>query len=328
MAQHHHALNLPEVIFGISRYLESLDDVVACSLVCKSFRASFEPYLWMNIHLKFLLATNEKVCRRQNLVRNISLRCFNVRGDGIVQGLQRIAPWIRSLAVHAHFPGQLRFSNKCTGINTLLLAGVPLNGHFDETYWDDCETLLTQNSTCLRSLTLEGWSGSYNHSHYTQPLCRVFLSCAQHTNLTTLRIRGSTFSAQDFEGLWKICRQLEILELSEVHMDGIKSSQVGHYLAFQEQFTPVAHSVTNETSTNCSTPAIATKTTVQLPKLRELTLDIFGMDAELQLEQIILYCPQLQVLIWNPWYSEPLMRRFCDHLAADTWPCLDWIEIK
>ncbi|KAI8352429.1 hypothetical protein B0O80DRAFT_530359 [Mortierella sp. GBAus27b] len=333
MAQHHHALNLPEVIFRIGRHLESLDDVLACSLVCKSFRASFEPYLWMDVHLKSLHERNENV-RRQELARYISLGGYIVwderekgrelRQDGIVQSLQRIAPWIRSLAVHAHcFPRQLRFSNQCTRINTLLIAGVPLNDQFDEAYWNDCETLLTQ--ACLRSLTLRGWSRIY----------RVFLSCAQHTNLTTLRIRNSTLSARDLEALWKICLQLEILELTEVNVHGISNqsshnnpSQVGHDLIFKEQFsTSVAHSLTNETSTNWSTPTFAA-TAVRLPKLRELTLDIYCMDDELQLEQIILHCPQLQVLIWNTWYSEPLMKLFCDHLAADTWPCLDWIAIR
>ncbi|KAG0195153.1 hypothetical protein BGX31_006700, partial [Mortierella sp. GBA43] len=135
----------------------------------------------------------------------------------------------------------------------------------------------------------------------------VFLSCAQHTNLTTLRIQESGISGQDLEALWKICLQLEILELTEVNMDSVPNqsshnnpSQVGHDLIFEEQFsTSVPHSLTNETSMNWSTPTFAATTTVRLPKLRELTLGVFGMDAELQLEQIILHCPQLQILIWN-----------------------------
>ncbi|KAG0209838.1 hypothetical protein BGX31_002042 [Mortierella sp. GBA43] len=106
----------------------------------------------------------------------------------------------------------------------------------------------------------------------------MLLACEQHTNLTSLRIQESGVSERELEALWRICRQLEILELTEVYKDAISPyshndpSQAGHN--FEEQVsTSVDYSLTNGTSTNWSTPAVATATTVRFPKLRELTLD-------------------------------------------------------
>ncbi|KAI8352418.1 hypothetical protein B0O80DRAFT_499710 [Mortierella sp. GBAus27b] len=343
MAQHHHALNLPEVLFRIGRHLESLEDVVACSLVCKSFRASFEPYLWMNVQLWYSHVASEEERRQEPMARFISLRNSRIgvakeevqRRDRIVHGLQRIAPWIRSLAVHTHYlPPQLRLGDRCTGINDLLITGVPLNYQFDETYWNECEALLRQNSACLRSLTLVAYDGSYYQDDSAQPLWKLFLVCAQHTNLTTLRIRESTISEQGLEALWRICWQLEILELTDVTITDISTpsshndpNQAGH--DFEEQVsTSVGHSLANGTSTNWSTPAIATTATVRLPKLRELTLERLEISSEHQLEQILLHCPLLQILIWKSGYYDHIIERFCDHFAARAWPCLDWIEIQ
>ncbi|KAI8345556.1 hypothetical protein B0O80DRAFT_520472 [Mortierella sp. GBAus27b] len=85
------------------------------------------------------------------------------REDRILQFLQRIAPWIRSLAIHSHHSSrQLRLGNQCTNINTLLIAAPPFNGQFGEDYWSDCEALVQQNSTYLRSLTLVRWGVGYD----------------------------------------------------------------------------------------------------------------------------------------------------------------------
>ncbi|KAG0223272.1 hypothetical protein BGX31_008584, partial [Mortierella sp. GBA43] len=357
MAQHHHALNLPEVLFRIGRYLESLDDVVACSLVCKSFRASFEPYLWMNIHIGRLHSMEKWGLRHQEpLGRFINIRPrygdihqkelgHTARQDKILQGLQRIAPWIRSLVVYAHtFPRQLKFSDRCTGINTLLLAGVPLNVQFGKTYWNDCEALLRQNSACLRSLTLVSWGEGYGYHSQRQPLWRVFSTCAQHINLTTLRIRESTISKQGLDALWRICRQLEILELEDLKTEAIatrflpstrtmnqgnnSSSQNGHGLAIEEHVSTLAtHTSAKGAFMISSTPNIAT-TTVRFPKLRELRLVKLDMNSEHQLEQFVVHCPMLQTLVWNTESDQSYWQRFCNYLAAQTWPCLDWIEIK
>ncbi|KAI8352414.1 hypothetical protein B0O80DRAFT_499706 [Mortierella sp. GBAus27b] len=349
MAQHHHALNLPEVLFQIARQLDSHEDVVACSLVCKSFRASFEPYLWMNVHLEFANTKLRGTYRQDPLTRVITLPPWPVRyrqheqgqvsleEDRILNGLQRVAPWIRSLAVLDHsFPGQLRLGDRCTGITSLYIAGIPCDERFHETYWNDCEALLTQNSAGLRSLTLVSWTGCNGYYYDGQPLWRPLLTCVQHANLTTLRIKYGGISKRKLEAFLRIYWQLEILELMGVHIQNTPThsshnspSQVGHELMFEEQVsTSVIDSLTDETSTSSSTPAIATTTTVRLPKLRELTLDMNDVDSEYQLEQILLHCPLLQILVWRTARSNSHVRRFCEYLAAQTWPCLDWIEIE
>ncbi|KAG0211409.1 hypothetical protein BGX31_001676 [Mortierella sp. GBA43] len=89
------------------------------------------------------------------------------------------------------------------------------------------------------------------------------------------------------------------------------SSQAGDHMTNEEQ-----------------TSTFATDTTVRFPKLRELTLSRIHMNSKHQLEQFIVHCPKLQILVWKTRYSEALMERFCRYLAAQKWPYLDWIEIK
>ncbi|KAI8352413.1 hypothetical protein B0O80DRAFT_427578 [Mortierella sp. GBAus27b] len=352
MGQHHHALNLPEVLFRIGQHLDTLDDVVACLLVCKSFRASFEPYIWANIHLGFSSYTIAIIRLQEPLARYVSLRsCYSYKKeklpsqDRIVQGLQRIAPWIRSLNVHCHiFPGQLRLGDRCTGIRTLLIDGIPLSDRLDETYWSDCEALLAQNSASLRSLTLAKWGQRYGHHKPDQPLWKVFMACSKHANLTTLRIITGRMSERDLEALWGACKQLEILELTNLNMEDITTwlgtstaaeamshsqdnpNWADHHLTIEEQVSTSAPHALSQASMNWSIPTIAT--TPRFPKLRELTLNQLSMSSGHQLELFILHCPMLQILIWKTRYTQSVMERFCDYLAAQTWPCIDWIEIK
>ncbi|KAI8352422.1 hypothetical protein B0O80DRAFT_530350, partial [Mortierella sp. GBAus27b] len=126
-AQRPHALSVPEVLFEIARYLETINDLIACSLVCKNFHAAFEPYIWTNIHLGRPPTLGRWRERHQEpLTRFVNLKPrhgdvhqkelgHTTRQERILQGLQRIAPWIRSLAVRGHsFPRQWRLGDQCT----------------------------------------------------------------------------------------------------------------------------------------------------------------------------------------------------------------------
>ncbi|KAI8352389.1 hypothetical protein B0O80DRAFT_87257 [Mortierella sp. GBAus27b] len=73
MAHIPHALSLPEVTFRVVQYLER-DDFTACSLVCKPFYASYAPYLWGNVHLGVLLASEK---RTPTFSRLIEGSCWN-----------------------------------------------------------------------------------------------------------------------------------------------------------------------------------------------------------------------------------------------------------
>ncbi|KAG0203004.1 hypothetical protein BGX31_003488, partial [Mortierella sp. GBA43] len=186
---------------------------------------------------------------------------------------------------------------------------MPCDKWFDETYWSECESLLKQNLASLQSLTLMGWSRVNSQE---QPLWKPLLACSQHINLTTLRIRESKILKRDLEAFWRICRQLEILELTWVSMEDISNWIYGS--------SPL---VMNHGHNSPSRLA----SFMRLPKLRELSLDRVLMESDQQLEQLILQCPLLQMLIWEGCHSETSMMWFCDYFAAQIWPYLDWIEI-
>ncbi|KAI8352411.1 hypothetical protein B0O80DRAFT_427576 [Mortierella sp. GBAus27b] len=360
MGHHHPALDLPEVLFQIGGNLETLADVVACSLVCKSFRASFEPYTWMNIQIgMFPPREKQRLHRQEPLGRLISINPIygemrpkklghTLRQGRILRGLQRIAPWIRSLAIRTHsFPPQLKLGDQCTRIKTLYITGAPNNKRFDEAYWNDCEVLLKQNSASLRSLSLVGWGSRTNGPNSVQPLWRPLLACAQHTNLSTLRIRTCGMTEQGWEVLLGIGQRLEILELRDVDMEDLTTrfsgfhpagamnqgnnspSQVVYDLVIGKQVSSEpTNASANGTFADRSTPTIATTATVRFPKLRELTLVALDINCEHQLKQFIVHCPLLQTLIWRAKISQSCWKQFCDYLAARIWPCLDWIEIN
>ncbi|KAG0201446.1 hypothetical protein BGX31_003819, partial [Mortierella sp. GBA43] len=189
------------------------------------------------------------------------------------------------------------FSNRCTEVNTLDIEGVPCNKQFDEAYWNDVEALLRQNSACLRSLTLWGWCQSDGYRDIGQPIWKPLSTCAQHSNLSTLKIHSVTISRRDMQAFWGIGQQLEILELTDTKAD---------YREIELTTTP--------------TPA------VRFPKLRKLRLENLDMAPAEQLRQFVVHCPLLQSLTWSAEFSEYLMHSFGYHLDG-TWPCLDWIDI-
>ncbi|KAG0203456.1 hypothetical protein BGX31_003368, partial [Mortierella sp. GBA43] len=338
MAQTQHALHLPEIAFQVVQYLET-NDVMACSLVCKDFHASFEPFVWMNVHLGTLSDYETKATRHlQPLARFISgSPCsavnhqkeplgYATRQDRIQQGLQRIAPWIRSLAIHFHVsPPQLKFSNRCTGVTTLDIAGIYCNDQFGETYWNDVEELLRQNSACLRSLTLVARQQRGDGQIRGQSLVRFFLTCAQLSNLSILKINVAEVSQQDMEVLWGIGQQLETLELTYIWMESKPIQNSGTSApetTSESNQSQAGDHVTHKEEASTPTPA------VRFPKLRKLTLEKLRMEPEDQFEQFIVHCPLLESLIWVTQCSRPFVQTFCDPLTAKkTWPCLDWIEI-
>ncbi|KAI8352402.1 hypothetical protein B0O80DRAFT_87402 [Mortierella sp. GBAus27b] len=331
MAQTQHALHLPEIAFQVVQYLGT-NDVMACSLVCKDFHASFEPLVWMNVHLGTFSSNETKATRYlYPLARLISVSPRSAdkhqmeplghlaRQDRIQQSLQRIAPWIRSLTTRSHVsPPRLEFSNRCTGITTLDIAGVYYNDRFDEKYWNDVEALLRQNSACLRSLTLAKWRQNGDGRGRGQPLGRIFLTCAQLSNLSILKINVAKVSQRDMEALWGVGQQLETLELTYIWMESKPTSESN-----QNQSQAGDHVTREEEAptTTITTPA------VRFPKLRKLRLEHLKMKPEDQFGQFIVHCPLLESLIWNTRCSRPFVQMFCDPLTANTWPCLDWIEI-
>lgn len=308
----HHLLNLPEILFQVAPYLRA-EDIIACSLVCKSFHVSFTPYLWTNILLEDFTPSESRIYRRQDpFARFISLKPLVLqdehRGERFLQALQTIAPQVRSLSIMAHrSPQQLvTLRNQCTRIKTLLIASAPFNSSFDKTYWDQCEALLTQNSTSLQSLTLVNWGKRLGQSapvdlQSGHPLWTPLVTCSQHTNLTSLAVRAGMIHSRDLEAFWNVCQQLEILELTEM-----------------EIMVPWFGSL----------PGTMSNSARRFPKLRELTLARLYMTPERQLDEFILHCPILRTLVWRLRSSDVFpVHRFSSSFAAQAWPHLDSMEI-
>ncbi|KAI8345563.1 hypothetical protein B0O80DRAFT_270295 [Mortierella sp. GBAus27b] len=278
MAHIPHALSLPEVTFRVAQYLER-DDFTACSLVCKPFYASYAPYLWGNVHLGVLLA-----------------------------------------------------SEKRTPTFSRLIEG---------SCWNNCEALVRQNSDSLRSLTLMDWGERFGDPH--RLLWRPLDTCAQHTNLSTLKMQFGKLHEPDLEPFWTICRQLEILELTEIDLTillvlsfkastGIEEGAHHEKRARTNQTgTPPTHGTIPLMDGTLPLPTTTTTTTlaapVRFPKLRELKLDRIELIPRFQMGEFILQCPMLHTLVWRSTTYKFSLGEFCDYFQAQTWPYLDSLEI-
>ncbi|KAG0197885.1 hypothetical protein BGX31_004745, partial [Mortierella sp. GBA43] len=220
---------------------------------------------------------------------------------------------------------------QCTHLNTLLITAPPFHKQFDEAYWKACEALVQQNSKWLRSLTLVEWGERFGYPRYDfkpgHPLWTPLFTCAQHANLTSLRLRSGTLYVRHLEAFWTICEQLEILELTDMDMRVLltgtdekdKLSILRKRLRDKLKYSLLRGSTTITTTT---TPPI------RFPKLRELTLARLELEPWKQMEDFVLQCPMLETLVWRlKAYYYFRMNEFCQRLAAQTWPHLDSLEI-
>ncbi|KAI8345576.1 hypothetical protein B0O80DRAFT_491687 [Mortierella sp. GBAus27b] len=347
MAHIPHALGLPEVAFRVAQYLE-LGDFVTCSLVSKSFYDSFAPYLWENIHLGVFSLPEIRIEHYQEpqarfialkpaLADNILQEQHPSQHRGIVQFLQKIAPWIRSLSMYpGYFGRQMMLSNQCTSIQSLLISTPSFKMPFEEEDWNACEAMVQGSKNCLRSLTLIGWSKLFGDP--LLPIWSPLHTCAQHANLNTLRIRRSELCVGELESFWTICRQLEILELTEIDMTVLSSESsrramdtIGTTLLGKTEMEPTLGIIPplSATITSTSTATTTTSTTiaaVRFPKLRELTLDRIELNPSYQIK-FILQCPMLHTLVWRLREYRFSLGEFCDYFAAQAWPHLDSLGI-
>ncbi|KAI8345569.1 hypothetical protein B0O80DRAFT_534268 [Mortierella sp. GBAus27b] len=325
MAHIPHALSLPEVSLMVAQYLE-FDDFTACSFVCKSFYAFFAPYLWKNVHLGVSSAAFGKLGSyyqepRPRLISPdkgsfglIQQNQQSSRQVEILQFVQKIAPWMRSLSLDTtFFTYRMTVGDQCTNLRSLLISFDSFMSPSDEKYWNDCEALVRQNATCLRALTL-----MQNSLHFSDPLRPIWTplhTCAQHANLTTLRIQRGVLHAQDLEAFWTICRQLEILELAAIDMTALLVPSNG------------SSTETTEGAHHENRPRVrTTSAVVRFPKLHELTLDAIILMDRSQME-FMLQCPMLRTLFWRVREHMDSLDEFCGYFEAQKWPYLDSLEI-
>ncbi|KAI8345562.1 hypothetical protein B0O80DRAFT_534262 [Mortierella sp. GBAus27b] len=325
MAHIPHALGLPEITFRVAQYLDR-DDFTACSLVCKSFYASFASYLWENIRLGVLPASEKKRAQNQEpLAKFISpdakiLYDFpqeqqSSQQHEILQLLHRIAPWIRSLSLYsAYFAFNWTPGDQCNNLHSLLLSLPTFAMPSGETSWNACEALVRQNSNSLRSLTLIEWRECFGDS--VRPIWSPLHTCAQHSNLTTLKMQRGTLRAQDLEAFLTICQQLEILELTAMDMTAL-------LVPSNESSTQTEEGVHHENRPSLSITSAA----VRFPKLRELTLDKIKLIPKYLIKELILHCPMLHTLVWRLNGGMFSLNDLCDYFEAQSWPYLDSLVI-
>ncbi|KAI8345577.1 hypothetical protein B0O80DRAFT_491688 [Mortierella sp. GBAus27b] len=342
MAHIPHALSLPEITFRVAQYLE-LDDFVACSLVSKAFYALFGPFLWENTHLGTYPPCEMKIGHYQEpQARFVALDSapadkllqeqHRLRYEGIVQSLQKIAPWIRSLSIHPRYFGrQMMLGNQCTNIQSLSISPPSFKMPFEEETWNACEALVQGSKSSLRSLTLIESSKRFGDPlrpiwNPLRPIWSPLHTCAQYANLNTLRMRNGKLCAGELESFWTICRQLEILELKKIDMTVLSEESLLRKTKMEPTHgtTPALPAAITSTSTTTTT---TTTTSVRFPKLRELTLDRIELKPSYQMEHFLLRCPMLHTLVWRLREYEFSMGEFCDYFAAQTWPHLDSLVI-
>ncbi|KAF9994649.1 hypothetical protein BGZ65_009722, partial [Modicella reniformis] len=350
-----HALDLPEVVYRVVWYLKA-KDVVACSLVRKSFYRSFGPYTWGNIHLGFLPNPQLNIIRDQEpLARFIScnthisktLAYQGYHDDRFLRFIRKIGPWIRSLSVHSHiFMRDLTFDRHCIMLESLSIEGPPFDSQVDKLYWDRCKALVRQNSARLRSLTLVNWEKSVTKPLPHQPIWSPLLNFTHHMNLRSLSVKAGKIRGRHMAAFWKISMRLESLELEAVHFDlpnpsnkSLKKNNnnnednnpvsdnngehLGNITTNDNDINPTMID-TNDSSSTLKTPVL------RFPKLRKLTLtNLQHLKPSHQLKQLICHCPMLQTLVWNLKRNMPCPgKEFSESFAAMTWPDLDWIVIK
>ncbi|KAI8345567.1 hypothetical protein B0O80DRAFT_472674, partial [Mortierella sp. GBAus27b] len=154
--------------------------------------------------------------------------------------------------------------------------------------------------------------------------------------------RGKLYE-QDLEAFWVICRQLEILELSEIDMTILsapskkvltemdKSDHRDKRPRTSQARKSPTHGTISLTDGALPVPTTTTTTTlkpaVRFPKLRELTLDGIKLMPWHQMDEIIVQSPMLHTLIFHPKGYMYSLDTFYHHYAAQTWPYLDSLEI-
>ncbi|KAF9353288.1 hypothetical protein BGX34_011651, partial [Mortierella sp. NVP85] len=244
-----------------------------------------------------------------------------------LQVLQRNAPWVRSISIYGHQPlYRLAFTEHCAMVDSISICNPPLNKDYNPDYWECCQALVKRNSPRLRSLRLTNCDGK------PQSGWGLMTECLQYQNLRSLSLIRGSFKKKRIEIFWRICQNLESLELESVYMRLIPHKPKSSSSADAKNETSLGYSETKEPLPPIDSQEYSqttTSTNVRLPKMRRLVLNkLFHTEPLQQLDFLISVCPMLKTLEWTlPPVSLPV-KEFTDYLAAMTWPELESITIK
>ncbi|KAF9345870.1 hypothetical protein BGX26_002658 [Mortierella sp. AD094] len=191
-----HALNLPELLQGISQYL-SASETAASARVCKSWHGSLQPLVFRDVHISFE--------RSQDKTLKPSKR------NPPVKVLRKNSKSIRSITVIGRPSGRGRIEyfslRKCTALERLVWkSNEEAFNPVPNCQWNSVIDFILANRSRLRHITIE-----YHHATST----RFWEALARNPipSLKSLSIKNYGFDDGSAPHLWKVCRFVDSLSL-------------------------------------------------------------------------------------------------------------------
>lgn len=308
-----HALGLPEIALRVSLYLD-VATILACHSASRALRLSFEPFVWQDIHFG--------PPRHLDYRKRPPARTFNSQNITyeIMDASRRAAPWIKSLSIFSHdsiFPLQL--GELCFRLERMDLEGLRYDVFRKDPpeYWTNCERMIQQNQSRLRSLSLTRWSCIWTSKNGPKrPAWNPLVTAADCSTLRSLTLKCCEVRGRYMSHFWKVCQQLESLEL-----DGV-----------QLEMPPRSSTATATTASTLDTSIIAAPAPVaRFPRLQELIIQnmTYFQSSRRILNLMVAQCPVLETLYWSLYEKRMFPYRDFTNLFCDsTWPRLDSITIK
>ncbi|KAK3810066.1 MAG: quinon protein alcohol dehydrogenase-like superfamily [Benniella sp.] len=335
-----HALELPEIAFRIVDHLD-IQDLVSISAICRSFRASFAPYLWQDIRFgaiptstskeprylpskKFISIKNSLLSTTNQDTNHVSAASLMAK---VSQDLQNATQWIRSIAIHSHdslLP--LAFGASCNRLETIHLRALSIHSQrHTDAHWTFCKKMLQQNRPHLKSLLLFGWETMYRDISKPargRPVWNPILKCSQAWNLRSLVMADCRIRGRHMGALWTVCQRLERLVLDNVVLHSTRPD----VLINNSHATRV---IKNIPGLSQAMSLLSCQTSALFPRIKELEFRRLTRIPLLSLlNDIIRHCPALQSLNWDQGLHRPCIAQSFLHLMeAGTWPDLNTIIV-
>ncbi|KAK3823268.1 MAG: hypothetical protein J3Q66DRAFT_385684 [Benniella sp.] len=221
------ALALPEIVALIVLH-QYPADILACSAVSRSLRASFAPFVWQDLCYGPPWPSNRDAPSRciyaqrlPDIVAHAAVQNRIEAQNQIVATFKDIAPRIRTLIINNHesiFPLQLGAA--CSQLQSLSISGIPTT-EVASAHWVNCKTMMRRNRHHLQSLSLFSWNYDFTRLQPGQPNWNPILGCTKSWNLRSLSLVRCRIRGRHMAAFWVICSRLErlILDRVQLHID-------------------------------------------------------------------------------------------------------------
>lgn len=260
-------LEMPEVVGIVASYLKG-EDLARCVRVSKSWHTLYMPYRWRTIE------AGVKVDSKFHGA--LGFPCY------------RLGPHPTYIYHHRHLIRELLLQGDSAGLDKYRYPQMRkltidfmwgTDGYDREVFLEFKDMFPSLDELELRSVKVQGAS---------------WLRLLGHSHITTVRLSSMEIKAADTPAFWRVCSNLECLELREVSIQGGWTS-----------------------------------TDMTFARLRNLTLVFVGpQDCEKEL-RLILQCPELRGLLWSSDYMDdhPSILTRNPILSNHHWPHLNQLTI-